>query len=1083
MKSKKSIISLIMTLVMIMTLVPVPGGKAQAAGNVIEKTISGGNINGGGLIITVEDLGVSKSDTAVYTWKITKGDVDYTGNKVLTASSEDTFAILPVDGNCILDGATIKLFVSVQLGRDAVEVPTNVLVHVMHTPEAVLGSLTNTWHQGDEQHYHVCKSCGVEYGHTDHTSGENWIVDKEATEEETGSQHKECTVCGKVTETEEIPQLECTHTIFLPTWIANEEVHSHVCLCGNKAVDVGEHTAGDWILDSAPTAEEEGKRHKECTVCNYKMVEEMISYEDSVIKTISVTGVEIPKTGQDCTDVENKSEDLTYGGAYVMDYIKYEVYDEETEKWKELGDDEKLAVSTDYRMKIGLLAETGYMFDTTVSNITVSVNGLAGTLKEVTDENTYAVIYRPFTYACVHDFTDKIESDEYLVPGSGSDCTDPYEYYYACDVCGEKSPELTWESKVYGSHDLNDENYCDTCDATIYGIWVGSTEITSKNASDVYRDETVSYNPEANVLTLNGYCNEGEVHEFEDESYAAIYSEGDLHIELKGTNEIYDTDEVHANGIVSFDGGVTISGDGFLSVVGTAAIMAGNGDVVINNGSLGLAGSAGIFGNKVQIKGGDTLIQTDNYCIFVYGKGNTLEMYGGNLELRSGSMESLIYNPVDDVKCKTPDLSNYKGYIATAVVPSIGGPRKVIYDPEKIEEYVELSFEKIPDDMALTSVEIGNVIFPKAGELVDDIESPWDTATYGGNYEICELGWYFENAEGEMEGIDYDVPMEEGKEYYLHLTVETPYESGFPTDLDREKITVNGIKAQDITIVYGPQYLSFNIPFYPEHVHGFADVWQKDAANHWKACKCGEKSGVTAHTFGEGVVTTQPTATEEGVKTYTCTVCKATKTEAVPVIEQKENVDTNPPMDDNASKGDADEVTNVPAKNTILKDEKNGVQYKVITSSATNGTVEFTKPKDKKVKKVVVPDTVTINGITYRVTSIAKNAFNGFKRLEKVTIGKNVITIGDKAFYKCTKLSKITIPAKVSKIGKQAFYGCKKLKSITIKTKKLTSKKVGSKAFTGTPKNAKVKVPSKSLKSYKKFLYKKGLNKKAKIKK
>ncbi|MBE5942340.1 MAG: leucine-rich repeat domain-containing protein [Lachnospiraceae bacterium] len=1074
MRSKKRIISVIMTLVMIMTLVPVPGGKAQAASNVIEKTI----VEGEQLVITAEELGVEVNplETTTYIWKIKKGDTDYTGSsidgKLLTKSVTNQFVIFDVDGKCILDGATISLkLISQTLGT--VEWPTTVLLRATHTPKMMESG--DTWVVGATQHYQVCTDCNTEYGHTDHASGD-WIVDKAATEEETGSQHKECTVCGKVMETEEIPKLACSHTIFLPTWNYNAEVHSRSCLCGSASAYVGEHTAGDWILDKTPTAEEDGKRHKECTVCGYKMEEETISYEASVIKTISVTGIEIPKAGQDYTDVENKSEALTYGGAYVMDYIKYEVYDEEAEEWSELADDEKLAVSTDYRMKIGLVAETGYMFDTTVSNITVSVNGLAGTIKEVTNENTYAVIYRSFRHACVHDFKDKIECDEYLVPGSGSDCTDPYEYYYACDVCGEKSPDLTWESDVYGAHDLNEENYCDTCDATIYNIWVGSKEITSKNAADVCGDETVSYNSETNVLTLNGYCNEGEVHEFEDDYYAAIYSEGDLNLELKGENYITESEdsEVPVYGLMSFDGDATISGEGFLKVSTTSMIFAPNGGVTIRGGNIELNGAGtGVAGLTVEIAGGYTSIAGQDICVLVGNEGETLKLTGGSLDMYAYSPGDFIYNASDRER-KALDLSNYHGYIARAVVPTIGGPRYVTYDPENIEDYVELFFEKVPDNIALDSVEIENVIFPKAGELVDDIESPWDTATYGGNYEICELGWYFENEEGEMEGIDYDVPMQEGKEYYLHLTVETPYESGFPTDLDKEKITVNGIKAQDITIVYGPQYLSFYIPFYPEHVHGFADVWQKDTANHWKVCKCGERSDVAAHTFGEGVVTTQPTATTEGVKTYTCTVCKATKTEAVPVVENDDN---------NKENSGTDAVTNIPAKNTVLKDEKTGVQYKVTTSSATNGTVEFTKPKDKKVKKVVVPDTVTINGITYKVTSIAKNAFNGFKRLEKVTIGKNVITIGDKAFYKCTKLSKITIPAKVSKIGKQAFYGCKKLKSITIKTKKLTSKKVGSKAFTGTPKNAKVKVPSKSLKSYKKFLYKKGLNKKAKIKK
>ena len=38
------------------------------------------------------------------------------------------------------------------------------------------------------------------------------------------------------------------------------------------------------------------------------------------------------------------------------------------------------------------------------------------------------------------------------------------------------------------------------------------------------------------------------------------------------------------------------------------------------------------------------------------------------------------------------------------------------------------------------------------------------------------------------------------------------------------------------------------------------------------------------HTWDEGVITTQPTCTEEGVKTYSCTGCDETYTETVPAL-------------------------------------------------------------------------------------------------------------------------------------------------------------------------------------------------------
>ncbi len=69
----------------------------------------------------------------------------------------------------------------------------------------------------------------------DHESCEEWIVDIEATCTQVGSQHKDCVICGIVTETEEIP--------------------------------LKEHIAGDWIVDEQATVYKAGSKHIECTKC------------------------------------------------------------------------------------------------------------------------------------------------------------------------------------------------------------------------------------------------------------------------------------------------------------------------------------------------------------------------------------------------------------------------------------------------------------------------------------------------------------------------------------------------------------------------------------------------------------------------------------------------------------------------------------------------------------------------------------------------------------------------------------------------------------------------------------------------
>ena len=55
--------------------------------------------------------------------------------------------------------------------------------------------------------------------------------------------------------------------------------------------------------------------------------------------------------------------------------------------------------------------------------------------------------------------------------------------------------------------------------------------------------------------------------------------------------------------------------------------------------------------------------------------------------------------------------------------------------------------------------------------------------------------------------------------------------------------------------------------------------------------KCSTCGAECVHVWDDGVVTTQPTAVKEGVKTFTCTVCQMTKTEAVAKLPKDAPVD------------------------------------------------------------------------------------------------------------------------------------------------------------------------------------------------
>ena len=171
----------------------------------------------------------------------------------------------------------------------------------------------------------------------------------------------------------------------------------------------------------------------------------------------------------------------------------------------------------------------------------------------------------------------------------------------------------------------------------------------------------------------------------------------------------------------------------------------------------------------------------------------------------------------------------------------------------------------------------------------------------------------------------------------------------------------------------------------------------------------------------------------------------------------------------------------LPTAGTQMEDSS--AVYKVTKSTASQKEVTYVKPKSKNKTSVSIPNTVKISGFTYKVTSVAANALANNKKVTKVTIGKNVTSIGKNAFKKCTKLKTVTLKStSLKSIGSNAFYGDKNLKTITIKSSKLTSKSVGKNAFKGTNKKLTIKVPKKKVSSYKKFLKKKG-NKKITVKK
>ncbi len=112
---------------------------------------------------------------------------------------------------------------------------------------------------------------------------------------------------------------------------------------------------------------------------------------------------------------------------------------------------------------------------------------------------------------------------------------------------------------------------------------------------------------------------------------------------------------------------------------------------------------------------------------------------------------------------------------------------------------------------------------------------------------------------------------------------------------------------------------------------------------------------------------------------------------------------------------------------------EDGIYYEITDAEALTCEVTFaTTSMNSYSSDVVIPETVSHDGNTYRVTGIGYSAFRASKDLTKVTIPESVTNIGTYAFFKCASLKEIAIPSSIAEINEYSFYDCSSLMELTI---------------------------------------------------
>ena len=201
-----------------------------------------------------------------------------TGTYTVTGSPAPT---VTVSGNASISWDSANKKLDIAAGLDAGSYPVMLTASNGTAPDATLTftltvhahSFGTAWVTDAASHWYAC-ACGEKSALAAHIASD-WIVDTPATTSAAGSQHKQCTVCEYVMETQAIPVLPHVHS-FGTAWVTDAASHWYVCACGEKSA-LAAHIVSNWIVDTPATTSAAGSQHKQCTVCGYVMETQAIA--------------------------------------------------------------------------------------------------------------------------------------------------------------------------------------------------------------------------------------------------------------------------------------------------------------------------------------------------------------------------------------------------------------------------------------------------------------------------------------------------------------------------------------------------------------------------------------------------------------------------------------------------------------------------------------------------------------------------------------------------------------------------------------------------------------------------------------